>query len=137
MKTTKANIMYRNDRVIQVGYEALCETMRMVKHGRDFYTCGYLGWNADIYEFGQFAICTGYRPFGHDSLPIDFIKRWEKKSAEFYRKCFNKKPDGTYRTSAQIERMKITYCARFEKAVMAELEKQDKQKKQKKMRKAA
>lgn len=29
-----------------------------------FYTAGYLGHNADIYVFGNYAIVTGERPFG-------------------------------------------------------------------------
>lgn len=129
MKTTKANIMYRNDRIIQMAACKMANTLRMVKHGRDFFTCGTYGWNADIYEFGEFAICTGYRPFGRYSLPDKFIKSWEQKSEAFYQKCFSRKADGTLRTSAQIERMKITYRAKFEKAVMAELRKQEKPRK--------
>lgn len=30
----------------------------------EFYTAGYLGHNADIYTFGNYAIVTGERPFG-------------------------------------------------------------------------
>lgn len=37
----------------------------------DAYTCGVYGWNADIYEVGgNFAIVTGYRPFGQVRLKL-------------------------------------------------------------------
>lgn len=45
-----------------------------------YYTRGIYGWNADIYTFGDIALCTGYRPFGNIKLKSDVIKDLENKS---------------------------------------------------------
>jgi len=37
------------------------------------YTAGIYGWNCDVYQFGQYAIATGYRTIG-DVVPYELIK---------------------------------------------------------------
>ena len=137
MKMTPQEVKRRNDIVIEMGAAELSWTLKVATDGRSGHTEGVYGWNADIYEFGQFAICTGYRAFGNRSLPFAFRQKWEKRSKVVYDKIFGMRPNGKFYTSTQRARMKYTYMCKFEKAVMAELAKQDKQKKQKKMRKAA
>lgn len=133
MKMTQQEVKRRNGVIIEMGASDLSWTLRVATDGRSGHTEGVYGWNADIYEFGQFAICTGFRPFGNRSLPLEFRRKWEKKSEEAYNKIFGLRPNGKFYTSTQRGRMKYNYRCRFEKAVIAELEKQ----KQKKTRKAA
>lgn len=49
-------------KVLKVGYCAL-QTL-LAYETPQYYTAGVYGWNADVYVFGDVAICTGYRPFG-------------------------------------------------------------------------
>ena len=91
MKTTRKQVEYRNGRVIEVRYCALFQTLRECADRRDGHTEGIYGWNADIYEFGNFAICTGYRPFGKYTLPYKFEKKWEEKAKAHYQKCYTEK----------------------------------------------
>ena len=50
-----------------------------------FYTCGIYGWNADIYDFGDVAIVTGYRPFGED-VPFEIVEKYEVKAQKIKEK---------------------------------------------------
>ena len=79
-KTTRGQIyrIYRVENVICLGY---CVNQRLIaRFTPRFYTCGVYGWNADIYDFGNFAICTGYRPFGNESKELRAIcDKYEKK----------------------------------------------------------
>lgn len=50
-------------RCLSLGYCDHQKVFRLLEPNA--YTCGTYGWNADIYEVGgNFAIVTGYRPFG-------------------------------------------------------------------------
>lgn len=47
---------------ISVGY---CDLQNLLsREEKTGYTCGVYGWNANVYTFGNWAIVTGYRPFG-------------------------------------------------------------------------
>ena len=64
-KTTMKAVMAGYQFVISVGY---CDLQNLLRFQNPIaYTCGTYGWNADIYDFGNVAICTGYRPFGNVS----------------------------------------------------------------------
>lgn len=98
--------------------------MRECVDGKDAYTAGVYGWNADIYEFDTFAIVTGYRPFGKDILSYEFCKKWEKKAQAHYFKVVDKIDNGRrYRTHAERKRMRDTFRRQFVKAVNVEIEK--------------
>ena len=81
-RTTK-KAMYENygkDRIVCLGY---CSIQGIENYLRPTaYTCGVYGWNADIYEPQgyNYAICTGYRPFGtSDPELYELCDKWEKK----------------------------------------------------------
>lgn len=62
-KTTKKAVMANYVKIIKVGY---CELQYLLNYESSIaYTSGVYGWNADIYDFGGVAICTGYNPFGN------------------------------------------------------------------------
>ena len=64
-KTTKRAVMDGYGFVISVGYTDLQHLLHYKSPVA--YTSGQYGWNADVYDFGNIAICTGYRPFGNIS----------------------------------------------------------------------
>lgn len=79
MKTrvTKREIMQDGKRVLRFGY---CEAQRLLNIVQPrFYTTGTYGWNADVYEFRDCYIVTGYRPFG-ENPDHDLIKAYDQKS---------------------------------------------------------
>lgn len=58
-KSTKRDIMANYGNIIKVDY---CDLQNLLKYESPIaYTAGVYGWNADIYDFGGIAICTGYR----------------------------------------------------------------------------
>lgn len=76
IKATKKAIVESYNNVICVGY---CDLQNLLYCKLpSFYTAGTYGWNADIFDFGSTAICTGYRPFGNASAPYGLIAYYEK-----------------------------------------------------------
>lgn len=86
-RTTKKAINNGFHKIIKVGYCDLqnllnCETEKA-------YTAGVYGWNADIYDFGNVAICTGYRPFGNVSTDYNTTSKYEKLAEEIIRNIYS------------------------------------------------
>lgn len=79
-KTTKRAVMDGYDFVISVGYADLQHLLYYKSPVA--YTSGQYGWNADIYDFWNIAICTGYRPFGNISSSKYGINRMFNNMAE-------------------------------------------------------
>lgn len=76
-KITKKAIM-QNYTCISVGY---CKLQTLLKyHSPQYYTCGNDGWHADIYIFGNYAIVTGYQPFGKNKADYNLCKKYELKA---------------------------------------------------------
>lgn len=79
-KTTKKSVYanYGKERVFSFGY---CDIYYIDKLFENIlYTCGVYGWNSDILQFKNFALCTGYRPFGTKNKEIQAIcKEIDKK----------------------------------------------------------
>ena len=123
IQTTQREATRRNDLCISVGYCDLWHTLKECADGKDAYTAGVYGWNADIYEFDTFAIVTGYRPFGKDILSHEFCKKWEKKAQAHYNKVNAILPNGKFRSCAVRGRMRYTFRTHFTKAVHAEIAK--------------
>ena len=86
-RTTQKAIKAGFHKVIKVGYCDLqsllnCETEKA-------YTAGVYGWNADIYDFGNVAICTGYRPFGNVSTDYNTTSKYEKLAEEIIKNIYS------------------------------------------------
>ncbi|MBO5874881.1 MAG: hypothetical protein J6Q35_07670 [Rikenellaceae bacterium] len=45
------------------------------------YNSGVYGWNCDIYDFGDIALTTGYRPFG-ESLPYELVREFNTQAKD-------------------------------------------------------
>ena len=78
--STKKNIVaaYGAENIICVPYADLQNLLRM--EDAEAYTSGIYGWNADIYGFGGFAICTGYRPFGRVHPSRDLVTEFDHRA---------------------------------------------------------
>lgn len=72
-KTTKKAIYnnYSKERVFSFGYCDIYYIGRLFNNM--LYTCGVYGWNADILQFDNFILCTGYRPFGVHNKEVGAI----------------------------------------------------------------
>lgn len=76
MKETKR--IYNH--IIKVGYCELQSLLNLTGLSPFAYTSGVYGWNADVYDFGDIAIVTGYRPFGDIVASCELCKEYEQKA---------------------------------------------------------
>lgn len=79
-KTTRTEIYkeFGKNRTFYFGYCVIQHLESALQERPYMYTAGVYGWNADIYPFRFFAICTGYRPFGCENDTIrDIIRRYD------------------------------------------------------------
>lgn len=74
-KTTKKDVMNGYSNVICVEY---CSLQNLLNYESETaYTVRREGWGADIYEFGNTAIVTGYAPFGNICPSYDLCQKYE------------------------------------------------------------
>lgn len=77
-KTTQKAIKDGYYNVISVSYGAL---QKLLQCEREIaYTTRAEGWGADIYQFGNTAIVTGYAPFGNIRPSYETNQRYEQKA---------------------------------------------------------
>jgi hypothetical protein len=81
-KVTKREVLNGYSKVAEIGYCDLQTALRSID--AKYYTCGIYGWNSDIYEIGNFAICTGYRPFGTFAPDYKTVRNLEEKAKKVY-----------------------------------------------------
>jgi hypothetical protein len=86
-KTTQKAIKQGYANVIGVSYCALqkllsCET-------EIAYTTRIEGWGADIYQFGNTAIVTGYAPFGNIRPGYEINQRYEQRAMKATEGIYN------------------------------------------------
>lgn len=74
-KTTKKAVNVGYDKKICVSY---CRLQTLLAYEEPVsYTTRVEGWGADIYEFGNIAIVTGYAPFGNVKPDYDVCHKYE------------------------------------------------------------
>lgn len=79
-RTTKRDTKAGYGNVICVGY---CGLQALLGYESPVaYTARREGWAADIYEFGNTAIVTGYAPFGNIRPDYETCRKYEKKAGE-------------------------------------------------------
>ena len=82
-KITKKAVREKYPKIISVGYAVLQHLLTFEKP--KFYTCGYEGWYADVYEMENFpgvAIVTGYQPFGNFKPSYNLLYEYDQKAVE-------------------------------------------------------
>jgi hypothetical protein len=79
-KTTQKAIKQGYNNVICVSY---CALQRLLSCESEIaYTTRAEGWGADIYQFGNTAIVTGYAPFGNIRPGYELCQRYEKAAEQ-------------------------------------------------------
>lgn len=77
-KTTKKSINSGYTSKICVGY---CNLQNLLNYeSPTAYTTRSEGWAADIYDFGDVAIITGYAPFGNIRPGYELCKKYETQA---------------------------------------------------------
>lgn len=77
-KTTKKAVMSGYANIICVGY---CDLQYMLHYENEIaYTTRPEGWGADIYQFGNTNIVTGYAPFGNIRPGYDLNKKYNDQA---------------------------------------------------------
>src|SRR5574344_2079452 len=79
-KTTQKAIKNGYSNVIGVSYCALQQLLSC--ESEIAYTTRAEGWGADIYQFGNTAIVTGYTPFGNIRPSYEVNQRYEQRATE-------------------------------------------------------
>lgn len=76
LETTRASVYKAFNTIISVGY---CRLQSLLAREEPIaYTTRREGWGADVYEFGDVAIVTGYAPFGEIQVPYDLSQKYER-----------------------------------------------------------
>jgi hypothetical protein len=79
-KTTKKAVMNGYSDIICVGY---CTLQHLLNCENEVaYTTRTEGWGADIYQFGNTAIVTGYAPFGTIRPAYEISKKYDDAAQE-------------------------------------------------------
>ena len=79
-KATRKEINEGYEHVIQAGY---CDLQFLLNCKKPVaYTTSSAGWAADVYDFGNTAIVTGYQPFGNIKPDYEVIKRYDDQAKE-------------------------------------------------------
>lgn len=98
-RTTKKEVNNGYINKICVGYCALQNLLNCVSPVA--YTVRREGWAADIYEFGNTAIITGYTPFGNIRPAYEVVKKYDEKAEKIR---YNTKFDWNEQTK-QLEKL--------------------------------
>jgi hypothetical protein len=78
--TTKKEVMSNYKQVICISY---CNAQNLLSaKSADAYTTRPEGWAADIYEFGNVAIVTGYAPFGNLTPGYNMVRKYDLLAEE-------------------------------------------------------
>lgn len=81
-KTTKKAIQNNYRNIIRVGAVGLYYLLKFTEPVA--YTSGVYGWNADIYDFDNAVIVTGYRPFGNVYPDYDIVEKYNQLGRKIY-----------------------------------------------------
>lgn len=69
---------YGKENIIRLGYCELCFLLEAL--GARYYCAGVYGWSCDVYTLGNYAITTGYNPFGAIRPSLDLVEKYDKLS---------------------------------------------------------
>ena len=78
--TTRKEINGGYENVIQAGY---CDLQFLLNCKKPVaYTTSSAGWAANVYDFGNTAIVTGYQPFGNIKPDYETLKHFDNQAKE-------------------------------------------------------
>ena len=81
-KTTKKATQNNYRNIVSIGAANLYYLLKFTEP--DAYTSGVYGWNADVYDFDNVAIVTGYRPFGNITPDYKIAEKYNQLGREIY-----------------------------------------------------
>lgn len=90
-KTTKKEVKNNYRNIIRVGAVELYYLLKFTEPNA--YTSGVYGWNADVYDFDNVAIVTGYRSFGNITPDYDIVEKYNKLGREICEEEHNPSKD--------------------------------------------
>ena len=90
-KITKKEVKNNYRNIIRVGAVELYYLLKFTEPAA--YTSGVYGWNADIYDFDNVAIVTGYRSFGNITPDYDIVEKYNQLGKEIYEEKHNSSKD--------------------------------------------
>ena len=74
-KITRNETKRYYNNIIKIGY---CDAQYILYYDEpQFYNHGVYGWNYDVYDFGDIAICTGYNPIGNVKPNHEIIRKYD------------------------------------------------------------
>ena len=86
-KTTQKAIKAHYNHILKAGY---CDLQYLLTYETpEAYTANNYGWRSDIYCFSNFAISTGYTPFGNILVDCYTCQKYEKLAQEILHNDFN------------------------------------------------
>ena len=86
-RTTQKAIKNGFYKVISIGY---CNLQHLLNcEIETAYTTRREGWAADIYDFGNVAIVTGYAPFGNIRPDYETVKKYDNMAREIIGNIFS------------------------------------------------
>lgn len=86
-KTTQKAIKGNYNHILKVGY---CDLQFLLTYETpEVYTANNYGWRSDVYCFPNFAISTGYTPFGNILVDYYTCQKYEKLAQEILHNDFN------------------------------------------------
>ena len=86
-KTTKKAVQNNYKNIIRLGAVELYYLLKFTDPAA--YTSGVYGWNADIYDFDNVVIVTGYRPFGNISPNYKLVEKYNQLGKAIYEEEHN------------------------------------------------
>lgn len=90
-KTTKKAIQNNYRNIIRLGAVELYYLLKFTEPNA--YTSGVYGWNADVYDFNNVAIVTGYRPFGNITPDYKIVEKYNQLGREICEEEHDPKKD--------------------------------------------
>lgn len=94
-RATNKTVKEGYEKVYKIGY---CKAQYLLAFESPVaYTAGSYGWNSDIYDFGNIAISTGFRPTGC-SVDYEIVNRYEKQAEQIncdYKKSYEERKQET------------------------------------------
>lgn len=74
-KITRNDMKWMYNKIIKIGY---CELQYLLYFDDPkYYNHGVYGWNYDVYDFDDIAICTGYNPVGNVKPEHEIIRKYD------------------------------------------------------------
>lgn len=101
-RTTQKAVKNHFSKVISVNYCGLQHLLTMERV--DCHTERREGWGADVYDFGNVAIVTGYAPFGNVKPSYEVVSRYDNEARKLLNSYWTNYDEMKEKLTALIEK---------------------------------